>query len=93
MRRPESLHTFSVEVSPLAWKQLAQLPLDTYQRVRQELERIATQLRTPTPAPVPKREAEPFVTRSISLEGYIALYEVDTVRRRLSLREVVRSQL
>lgn len=92
MRRPESLHTYSVEVSPSAWKQLAHLPLDTYQRVRQELERIATQLRTPTPAPLPKLEAEPFITRSISVEGHLALYEVDTVRRRLTLREIVRSR-
>jgi mRNA-degrading endonuclease RelE of RelBE toxin-antitoxin system len=92
MRRPESLHTYSVEVSPSAWKQMAHLPLDTYQRVRQELERIAVQLRTPTPAPLPKKEAEPFITRSLSLEGHIVLYEIDTVRRRLTLRELVPSR-
>lgn len=93
MRRPENLSTYSVEVSPSAWKQLAHLPLDTYQRVRQALEGIAVQLRTPTPAPLPRKEAEPLITRSISLEGYVALYEVDTVRRRLTLREIVRSRL
>ncbi|WP_146210080.1 type II toxin-antitoxin system RelE/ParE family toxin [Vitiosangium sp. GDMCC 1.1324] len=90
MRRPESLNIYSVEVSPSAWKQLAHLPLETYQRVRQELDGIAAQLRTPTPAPLPRTGAEPIILRSISLEDYVALYEVDTVRRRLTLREIVR---
>ncbi|WNG44925.1 hypothetical protein F0U60_13080 [Archangium minus] len=92
MRRPESLNTYSVEVSPSAWKQLAHLPLESYQRIRQALDGIAAQLRAPTPAPLPKKEAEPLIIRSLSLEGYLAMYEVDTVRRRLTLREIVRTR-
>jgi mRNA-degrading endonuclease RelE of RelBE toxin-antitoxin system len=90
MRRLESLNTYSVEVSPTAWKQLAHLPLETYQRIRQSLDGTAARLRTPTPLPLPRKVAPPIITRSIELEGYIALYDVDTERRRLMLREVVR---
>ncbi|QRK13359.1 hypothetical protein JQX13_26980 [Archangium violaceum] len=92
MRRPESLNSYSVEVSPSAWKQLAHLPLESYQRIRQALDGIAAQLRSPTPVPLPKKEAEPLVSRSLSLEGHLVLYEVDTVRRRLTLREIVRTR-
>ncbi len=88
MRRPESLNTFSVEVSPSAWKQLAHLPLETYQRIRQALDGVAAQMRTPTPSPLLGKESERIVTRSISLEGYMALYDVDCERRRLTLREI-----
>jgi mRNA-degrading endonuclease RelE of RelBE toxin-antitoxin system len=90
MRRPESLNTYSVEVSPTAWKQLAHLPLETYQRIREALDGTAARLRTPTPLPLPRKVAPPIITRSIELEGYLALYDVDTERRRLTLREVVR---
>ena len=88
MRRPESLRAYTVEVSPSAWKQLAQLPLETYQRLRQELDTIAARLRTPTPVPILRRGVVPAITRSVSLEGYVALYDVDTERRCLVLREV-----
>jgi len=90
MRRPESLNTYSVEVSPAAWKQLAQLPLETYQRIRQALDATAARMRSPTPLPLPRKVAPLVVTRSIELEGHVALYDVDMERRRLTLREVVR---
>ena len=89
MRRPESLSAYSVEVSPSAWQQLAHLSLATYQRIRQELEAAASRLRMPTPAPLPlKGSAAPTITRSLVVEGYVALYAVDPERRRLRLLEV-----
>jgi mRNA-degrading endonuclease RelE of RelBE toxin-antitoxin system len=91
MRRPESLSAYSVEVSPSAWQQLAQLSLATYQRIRQELEEAASRLRTPVPAPLPlKGSAAPTITRSLVVEGYVALYTVEPERRRLRLLEVAR---
>jgi mRNA-degrading endonuclease RelE of RelBE toxin-antitoxin system len=89
MRRPESLNAYSVEVSPSAWQQLAQVSLETYQRIRQELETTASRLRTPTPVPLSlKGSAGPAVTRFLVVEGYVALYVVDAERKRLRLLEV-----
>lgn len=89
MRRPESLSAYSVEVSPSAWQQLAQLSLVTYQRIRQELEAAAGRLKTLTPVPLPmKGSVAPTVTRSLVVGGYVALYTVEPEHRRLRLLEV-----
>jgi hypothetical protein len=89
MRRPESLSAYSVEVSPSAWQQLSQLSLATYQRIRQELEAAASRVRTLTPVPLPlKGSAAPAITRSLVVEGYVALYALEPERRRLRLLEV-----
>jgi mRNA-degrading endonuclease RelE of RelBE toxin-antitoxin system len=90
MRRPESLLKYTVEVSPTAWKQMAHLPLETYRRIREELDAVAARMRVETPVPLPQKYVRPVETRSILVEGYLALYEVDPERRRLTLREVVR---
>ncbi|REG31976.1 hypothetical protein ATI61_105303 [Archangium gephyra] len=90
MRRPESLYKYTVEVSPNAWRQIAHLPLETYQRIREELDAVAARMRPETPAPVPQRYVRPVETRSLLLENHIALYEVDPSRRRLTLREIAR---
>lgn len=90
MRRPESLSQYTVEVSPTAWRQMAHLPLETYQRIREELDAVAARMRPETPAPLPQRYVRPVETRSIQVENHIALYEVDPARRRLTLREIAR---
>jgi mRNA-degrading endonuclease RelE of RelBE toxin-antitoxin system len=89
MRRPESLTRYTVEVSPNAWRQIAHLPLETYQRIREELDAVAARMRPETPVPLPQKYVRPIETRSIQLENYIALYEVDPLRKRLTLREIV----
>ncbi|MFL5357877.1 type II toxin-antitoxin system RelE family toxin [Archangium sp.] len=88
MRRPQDHTGYSVEVSAAAWKQLSHLPLEAYERIRTELDTLAATLRTPTPPPLPQEGARPVNTRAIVLEGYVAHYEVDRERRRLTLREV-----
>ena len=88
MRRPENLSNYTVEVSSTAWKQLSHLALETYQHIRAELDILAARVGTPTPAPLPPKGAAPSVTRSIVLEGYVAHYNVDLERRRLTLLEV-----
>ena len=90
MRRPESLSKYTVEVSPNAWRQMAHLPLETYQRIREELDAVAARMRPETPAPLPQRYVRPVETRSFQVENHIALYEVDPSRRRLTLREIAR---
>jgi mRNA-degrading endonuclease RelE of RelBE toxin-antitoxin system len=84
MRRPENLSNYIVEVSSTAWQQLSHLPLETYQHIRAELNTLANRVGTPTPVPLPG------VTRSIVVEGYVAHYNVDRERRRLTLMEVAR---
>jgi mRNA-degrading endonuclease RelE of RelBE toxin-antitoxin system len=90
MRRPESLDKYSVEVSPAAWRQLARLPWETYQRIREELETSAARLRPMTPVPLPQKLVGRVETRSILVDGHVALFEVDSDRRRLTLREIAR---
>ncbi|HEX5745993.1 MAG TPA: hypothetical protein VFZ09_07100 [Archangium sp.] len=77
-----------MEVSPNAWRQIAHLPLETYQRIREELDAVAARMRPETPAPLPQRFVRPVEIRSILLEDHIALYEVDPSRKRLTLREI-----
>lgn len=88
MRRPENLTPFTVEVSATAWKQMAHLSLATYQRIRRELETVAARLRPETPAPLPQRRLRPVETRSLTIEGHTAFYEVDLERKRITLREI-----
>jgi mRNA-degrading endonuclease RelE of RelBE toxin-antitoxin system len=89
MRCPENLSAYSVEVSPSAWRQLAQLSLETYQRIREELEVAASHLRTSRPVPPPlKGSTGPTVSHSLVVEGYRVLYTLDMERGRLRLLEV-----
>lgn len=90
MRRPESLSRYVVEVSPNAWRQMAHLPLATYQRLREELDAVAARMRPETPAPLPQEYVRPIETRSLQVENHIALYEVDPLRKRLTLKEIAR---
>jgi len=88
MRRPESLTSFTVEVSPTAWKQMAHLSLDTYQRIRRELELVAARQKPETPVPLSLKRVRPMETRSLTIEGHTVVYEVDPERKRITLREI-----
>ena len=89
MRRPESLSAYSVEVSSSAWRQLAQLSLETYQRIREELEIAASRLRAPSPLSLPLMgSVGSTVTHSLVVDDYMVLYTVDPERKRLRLLEV-----
>jgi len=90
MRRPESFSKYTVEVSPAAWKQMAHLPLEMYQRIREELEVIAARLRPETPAPLVRKREQLVQTHSLLIEDHVAHYEVDPERRRLTLQEISR---
>ena len=90
MRRPESFSKYTVEVSPTAWKQMAHLPLETYQRIREELEAIAARLRAETPAPLLRKRERSVETRALLIGEHVAHYEVDSERRRLTLQEISR---
>ena len=69
--------TYTVEISPPAWKQLAYLVQETYQRIRQELEGVAS---------TQGASSQPFVL----VDDAVAVYEVDHDKRRVVLREVSR---
>ena len=81
MRRPENHTQYTVEVSATAWKQMEHLPLETYQRIRRELESVAARLR-------PDTRPRSVEIRSLTIEGHTAIYEVDPERRRVTLREI-----
>ncbi|HZI02802.1 MAG TPA: hypothetical protein VEZ71_02205 [Archangium sp.] len=69
---------------------MAHLPLETYQRVREELDAIAARMRPETPAPLPQTYLRALETRSLAVGNYIAIYEVDSSRKRLTLTEIAR---
>jgi len=78
MRRAEPpAGTYTVETSPPAWKQLAYLRQETYQRIRQELEGVAS---------TQGASSKPFVL----VDDTLAVYDVDHDKRRVVLREVSR---
>jgi mRNA-degrading endonuclease RelE of RelBE toxin-antitoxin system len=88
MRRPESLSRYTVEVSPNAWKQIAYLPLATYQRIREELDAVADRMRPEMPDPLPRKYVRPLETRSLQVGNHVAFYEVDPSRECVTLREI-----
>ncbi|MGZ3461494.1 MAG: type II toxin-antitoxin system RelE family toxin [Archangium sp.] len=90
MRRPESFFKYTVEISPAAWRQMAHLPLETYQRIREELETMAARLRPETPAPLLRKRERPVETGALLIEDHVARYEVDPERRRITLQEISR---
>jgi mRNA-degrading endonuclease RelE of RelBE toxin-antitoxin system len=78
MRRFEApAATYTVEITPPAWTQLASLTQETYQRIRQELEGVASAQGV---------SSKPFV----QVDDALAVYDVDHVKRRVVLREVSR---
>ena len=94
MRRSEAPPLlYSVEISPAAWSQLGYLSVETYRRIREELDAVAAAL-TPrreraVPQAVPGQGTAP-ARPTVVVDDVLALYEVDSARRRIVLVEVAR---
>lgn len=91
MRREEPSHRFTVQISPSAWKQIASLPAETYRRVREELEAVATRL-VVVPAPPAAGTQEAATALALLVKEYVVLYDVDMERRSVMLLEVALRQ-
>lgn len=91
MRREEPSHRFTVQISPSAWKQIASLPAETYRRVREELEAVATRL-VVLPAPTPPGTKAAATALALLVKEYVVLYDVDMERRSVMLLEVALRQ-
>lgn len=91
MRREEPTHRFTVQISPSAWKQIASLPAETYRRVREELEAVATRL-VVLPAPTSPTAKEAATALALVVKEYVVLYDVDMERRSVMLLEVALRQ-
>ncbi|HYO58931.1 hypothetical protein [Archangium sp.] len=98
MRQPgshtaSSNHTagYAVEISSAAWKQLSLLPLETYQRVRSELDAIAARLGSMGPTTPESNTASQAASRGLVVGDYLTLYDVDSEHRRIVLLKVERA--
>ena len=83
---------YTVEISPPAWNQLAHLSLETYRRIRDELDAVATALGEGgqvLPGTV-KASGRPPSTPSVVVDDAIAVYDVDHQLQRVLLLEVAR---
>jgi mRNA-degrading endonuclease RelE of RelBE toxin-antitoxin system len=88
MSRSEFNTGYIVEISAPAWEELARLPLERYQRVRNELEALASRLLMgPSPSAFAPEEARP-TSFYLRVEDCVARYRVDREGRRLMLLEV-----
>jgi mRNA-degrading endonuclease RelE of RelBE toxin-antitoxin system len=91
MSRSENATTYSVEVSSAAWKQLSHLPLETYQRIRHELDVVAVRLADMGPHTLALLKTVCLVTSlSLVVGEYIVLYDMEPERKLVTLREVAR---
>ncbi|MFL5353667.1 type II toxin-antitoxin system RelE family toxin [Archangium sp.] len=79
MPRSDKFTGYTVEVSSAAWKQLARLPLETYQRIRGELENVSTRL---------AGLVNQSTALSLVVGDYMARYAVSPERKRLTLLEL-----
>ena len=84
---------YTVEISPPAWNQLAHLSLETYRRIREELDAVATALGE-GPHPVRpssvKVAGRPVSAPSVVVDDAVVVYDVDHERQRILLVEVAR---
>lgn len=93
MRRVESSHRYTVQISPSAWRQIAQLPADVYRRVREELDAISMVAAVEPLAKVgAPRGKEAAAALALLVDDYVVLYDVDAERRSVVLLEVARRQ-
>ena len=91
MNLSENATVYSIEVSSGAWKQLSHLPLETYQRVRGELDAVAARLAKLGPQPLSLLKTVCLLTSlSIVVGDYVVLYDMEPERKRVTLREVAR---
>lgn len=84
---------YTVEISPPAWNQLAHLTLETYRRIRDELDAVASALgqgHGPALAPRVTPGGHEPSRLSVVVDEVIALYDVDHERRIVRLLEVAR---
>ncbi len=84
---------YTVEISPPAWNQLAHLSLETYRRIREELDAVATALAEGSgqfPAAPVKGTGRTVSTPSVVVDDAVAVYDVDHERQRILLLEVAR---
>ncbi len=85
MRRAD-LPAYTVVVSPRCWQRLENVPADTLTRIEHGLSGIAKQLTEEAPAVAQRPSAA-----SLSVDGYIAVYDVDDERRWVILSLVMRA--
>jgi mRNA-degrading endonuclease RelE of RelBE toxin-antitoxin system len=92
MRRSEApVRAYTVEVSPPAWNQLAHLTVETYRRIREELDAVAAELTDEGPRARAREVMGHRISASrpsVVVDDAIALYDVDHERRRVLLLEV-----
>ncbi|KFA92812.1 type II toxin-antitoxin system RelE family toxin [Archangium violaceum] len=84
---------YTVEISPSAWNQLAHLSLETYRRIRDELDAVATALAKglhPGRSETVRVAGRPVSAPSVVVDDAIAVYEVDHESHRVLLLEVAR---
>jgi mRNA-degrading endonuclease RelE of RelBE toxin-antitoxin system len=84
---------YTVEISPSAWNQLAHLTLETYRRIRDELDAVAVALGEGSERILPpkvKLDGHAPSRLSVVVDDAIALYDVDRERRIVLLLEVAR---
>jgi mRNA-degrading endonuclease RelE of RelBE toxin-antitoxin system len=82
---------YTVEISPPAWNQLAHLSLETYRRIREELDAVANALPEGRGQVLTmKVSGRPVSTPSVVVDDAIAVYDVDHERQCVLLIEVAR---
>jgi mRNA-degrading endonuclease RelE of RelBE toxin-antitoxin system len=82
---------YTVEISPPAWNQLAHLTLESYRRIRDELDAVAAALGESRERVLPstvKADGHAASRPSVVVDDAIALYDVDHERRVVLLLEV-----
>jgi mRNA-degrading endonuclease RelE of RelBE toxin-antitoxin system len=83
--------SYSVEVASTAWKQLSHLPLENYQRIRNELDAVAARLANMGPHTLSLLKAVCLLTSlSLVVGEYVVLYDMEPERKLVTLREVAR---
>ncbi|MFY0523979.1 type II toxin-antitoxin system RelE family toxin [Archangium gephyra] len=91
MSLSENVTAYSIEVSSGAWKQLSHLPLETYQRVRGELDAVAARLANLGPHTLTLLKTVCLLTSlSLVVGDYVVLYDMEPEHKRVTLREVAR---
>lgn len=77
-----------MEISAEAWRQLATVSMEAYQRIRTELDLIAARLLA-APPPAGAGQDEPTPPPPLVVAGYLVHYAVAVEERRVSLLEVI----
>lgn len=83
---------YSVQINPSAWTQLSHLPVETYRRLREELDAVAAQLTDSLAQGVSPAQRVPGGARTLEVEGRRVHYDVDHALRRVLLIEVERTE-